>query len=261
MSNAIHVIRLRRIWARIHACAYSSMALGGVDDDTRRSHIAQLRSDLEQWRATAPEPPPRSGNTLSIFSTQAWYDLNYSGTILQLYREQLAEGKQSPDDIFIDCMQAASTVCRLYRRHYVGTSIKHTWGTLHCIFLAGLTYLHCLWTSPTACESVQHHEVSKTCTDCTMVLVVIAQGWEGAAPYRDIFEVLASRTMSMIVTRNCQHRQLPTTPALSDTSDREAVTRWIADIDDMGMLDGFDGLLSGFMDDFTPYGVDDNGLQ
>lgn len=259
MSNAIHVIRLRRIWARIHACVHPAPALGELYDSTRHSQVTQLRSDLEEWRSTAPEPPPRSGSALSIFSTWDWYDLNYSGTILHLYRGQLEEGKQAPDGIFMDCMQAASTVCRLYRRQYVGTSVNHTWGTLHCLFLAGLTYLHCLWTSPAVLESVQYHEISRTCTDCTMVLVVIAQGWKGTAPYRDIFEVLASRTLSMVVARNCQNPR-PEAPPLSDSSDREAVTRWMADMDDMGMLDGFDGLLSGFMDDFTTYAMNGGSL-
>ncbi|KAL6408572.1 hypothetical protein AUP68_08432 [Ilyonectria robusta] len=154
MSNAIHVIRLRNIWARIHACVYSANAFGHVDDVTKHSHVAQLRADLEEWLRAAPQCPPRAGRTLSIFSTRAWYDLNYSGTILYLYRAQLAEDKDTPDNIFMDCMQAASNVCHIYRRQYIGTSIKYTWATLHCLFLAGLTYLHCLWTSTAVVEAV-----------------------------------------------------------------------------------------------------------
>lgn len=255
MSNSLHVMRLRRIWARIHTCVYSTRALGDVDDTTRQIHITQIRADLEEWRESAPNPPPRSGNLLSIFSTREWYDLNYSGTILHLYQTQLSEDTQSSGSIFMDCMQASSTVCRLYRRQYVGTSIKHTWGTLHCLFLAGLTYLHCIWTSPAVRESTNHTEVNKTCTDCIMVLVVIAESWEDAAPYRDIFETLASRTMSMIMGTNHDHPPLPASPALSDDSDREAVTRWIADIDNQGMLSGFDELLSGFLNHSTPDGM------
>ncbi|CAH0052275.1 unnamed protein product, partial [Clonostachys solani] len=260
MSNALHVIRLRRIWARIHTCVYSTSMLGDVDDNTRNSHILQLREDLEEWRRTAPEPPPRSGKPLSIFSTKAWYDLNYSGTILNLYRNQLVEPENTPDSVFLDCMQAASTVCRLYRRQYVGTSIQHTWATLHCVFWAGLIFLHCLWTSNAACESVQHGDVSQICTDCIMVLVVIAQAWEEAAPYRDIFEVLTNRTLSMIVNRNLQRPPVPATPALSATSEREAVARWMTEIDDTGMLSGLDEFLSGFMDNLGGYNMthDDN---
>ncbi|KAJ5273302.1 hypothetical protein N7478_008427 [Penicillium angulare] len=215
MSNAIHVMRLRQIWARIHTLVCSADASQHTNWETHRASFIQLRADLDQWRATAPEPPPRHGQRLSIFSTRAWYELNYSGSILNLYRSQLAEDKNTPDNIFIDCMEAASFVCREYRRQYVGTNIKPTWSTLH----------------------------------------LIAEAWDGAAPYRDIFEVLASHTMSMIVSRSMQSQPLPDGPTLADASEREAVTRWISNIDDTGMLNVFDDLLAGFVGDFGPYGM------
>lgn len=256
MSNALHVIRLRRLWARIHTLVYSKGSLGEFDDATRDFHIAQLRANLEDWRRTAPEPLPRRGRTLSIFSTKVWFDLNYSGTILNLYRGQLVEANSASDAVFMDCLQAASTVCRLYRQQYVGTAIKHTWGTLHCAFLAGLTFLHCIWTSKAVLESVQYSEVSKICTDCTMVLVVIAQGWDEAAPYRDIFETMANRTLSMMEESTSQKQPVQAASLrFSSTPDREVVSRWIADIDEQGMLSGFDSMLSGFLDNKAPYDV------
>ena len=259
MSNALHVMRLRKIWARIHTLNHGKSNLGDLHENTRSCHTTQLRADLEEWRRTAPEPIPRPGRTLSIFSTKVWFDLNYSGTILNLYRTQLVDAERASDDVFLDCLQAASTVIRLYRLQYVGTAIKHTWGTLHCAFLAGLTYLHCLWSSKTACESVQYSDVSKTCIDCTMVLVVIAQEWEDGAPYRDIFETLAGRTLSMVVDRNSQGQPLPNlSPPVSGTPDREVVSRWMADIDGKGMLSGFDSLLSGFLDNMSPYDIGQN---
>ncbi|KAH6695013.1 fungal-specific transcription factor domain-containing protein [Plectosphaerella plurivora] len=249
MTNAIHVIRLRRLWARMHASAYTANLLSG---DSRQSYITQLREDLDQWLRDAPESLPRAGATLSIFCTKAWYEANYSGTILQLYRAQLAEDDgTTTHDVFMDCMRAASTVCRIYRRQYIGTTVKYTWATLHTIFLAGLTYLHCLWTSPAVREAVPHDEIIKTCTDCTMVLVAIAEGWGQAAPYRDIFEALASRTMSMVFGGK---PEASADSQVADTgiAERDGMADWMADIDNMGMFSGFDDLLSGFMDDFTP---------
>ncbi|KAM0324310.1 hypothetical protein ACHAQA_008087 [Verticillium albo-atrum] len=255
MTNAIHVIRLRRIWARIHASAYTANMLSG---EGKQSYITQLRGDLEQWLRDAPQCPPRTGATLSIFCTRDWYEVNYSGTILQLYRTRLAEdGGTTTHDVFMDCMKAASTVCRIYRRQYIGTAIKYTWATLHCIFLAGLTYLHCLWTSPAVREAVPHNEIIKTCTDCTMVLVAIAEGWCRAAPYRDIFETLASRTMSMVLGGKPAARA-NVQAADADSAERDILADWMADVDNMGMFDGFDDLLSGFLDDFAPLYDDDN---
>lgn len=262
MSNALHVMRLRQIWARIHTLNHGKSTLGDLHENARSCHTTQLRADLEGWRRAAPEPIPRPGRTLSIFSTKVWFDLNYSGTILNLYRTQLVETEGTSDGVFMDCLQAANTVIRLYRLQYVGTAIKHTWGTLHCAFLAGLTYLHCLWSCGSACESVSYSDVSKTCMDCTMVLVVIAQEWEDGAPYRDIFEILASRTLSMVVDKGSRGQPGPdASEPVPGTPDREVVSRWMADIDGKGMLSGFDSLLSGFLDNMTPYDIaQDDGM-
>lgn len=249
MSNAIHVIRLRQIWARMHASVYSANTLGEVDSDSRRRQITQLRDDLEKWKNLAPPCLSRPSTRFSIFSSREWFELNYSGTILLLYRGQLAEDKGTANDIFMDCVQAASTVCHIYRRLYVGTSVKYTWATLHCLFLAGLTYLHCLWTSPHVLSAVPHSEVIRTCTDCTMVLVVIAEGWEVAASYRDIFEALTSQTVSMVLESKLVPQQSQHT-AQNDTSNlhREDLS-WMTDFDfdATGILDGFGDLLSGVM--------------
>lgn len=237
MSNVIHVIRLRRIWARMHA------STNRLDD----GYISQLRVDLDEWLRTAPQLLSRPA-ALSIFCTGDWYDVNYSGTILQLYRCQLAKDNgAATQELFMECIKAASNVCRIYRRQYIGTSIKYTWATLHCIFLAGLTYLHCLWTSRSARDAIPHAEVIKTCTDCTMVLVAIAEGWNIAAPYRDIFEALASRTMSMVLSGKPAAQVTSQATDVSDDVGRDALVDWMADIDG----NGFDDLLSGFMDDFA----------
>lgn len=250
MSNAIHVFRLRCIWARIHHFLYSEYARITTNDAAYRTQLAELRADLDKWLASAPQVVPRTGQTLSIFATRAWYELNYSYTILHIYQTQLAEDRGSTNSIFSDCINAAKNICTQYRRLYVGTPVRHTWQTLRCIFFAGLVYLHCLWTAPGIRETIQYDDVSRICTDATMVLVVIAQAWEEAAPYRDLFEVLANRTMTMIVSRNNGTNILPTHWASTDSTEQETLIQWIADIANTGMSDEMEGLLNGFMDDF-----------
>ncbi|KND95293.1 Positive regulator of purine utilization [Tolypocladium ophioglossoides CBS 100239] len=253
MSNAIHVFRLRCLWARIHHSLYSDNALTSANDATYRSRIEELRAELDEWLASAPQVIPRTGHTLSMFATRAWYELNYNYTVLHLYRTQLEEGRGSTDTIFSDCIKAAKYICTQYRRLYVGTPVRHTWGTLRCIFFAGLVYLHCLWTAPGIRDTVQYDDVSRTCTDATMVLVVIAQAWEEAAPYRDLFEVLANRTMTMIVSRNNGAHVSSTPLASADATEQETLTQWMADIANTGMSDEMEGLLAGFMDEFMSY--------
>ncbi|KAJ3549266.1 hypothetical protein NM208_g585 [Fusarium decemcellulare] len=251
ISTAIHVFKLRCIWARIHTSLFSDTTRLSVEDGTYHARIGQLRADLDSWLATAPSARSHASDDLSIFSKKAWFETNYSYTILLLYRGQLIEYKESSNQIFEDCIEASRNICQTYRRLYIGTAIRYTWGTLHCLFLAGLTYLHCLWTSPTAWESVRPEDVSKTCTDCTMVLVAIAEGWQGAAPYRDTFEALANRVIAMVFSKS---RTVPAPlppPSVVEGDGQDSWSHWINDMADDGVLDGVDGLLAGFISDFA----------
>lgn len=250
MSTAVHVFKLRVIWARVHSSLFSDTSSLKVEDPVYQVRIKELRTDLENWLATAPPSGPGASDDLSIFNKSVWYELNYSYTILLLYRGQLAKYEESSDQLFEECIKAARTICQGYRRLYIGTAVRYTWGTLHCLFLAGLTYLHCLWTSPVAWKSVRPADVNKTCTDCTMVLVAIGEGWQGAAPYRDIFEALSSRTVSMIIDRSRTVASPLLAQGLSEADDQDGWSHWINDMADAGILDGVDGLLTGFIGDF-----------
>ncbi|KAF5247595.1 hypothetical protein FANTH_6346 [Fusarium anthophilum] len=253
MSTAIHVFKLRYIWARIHTSLLSDTVRLSIEDHTYHARIEQLRVDLDRWLANAPEARPHVNDDLSIFAKRAWYETNYSHTILLLYRSQLREYKESLSKVFEDCIEASRSICQTYRRLYIGTSTRYTWGTLHCLFLAGLTYLHCLWTSPAAWESIRPEDVSKTCTDCTMVLVAIAEGWLAAAPYRDTFEALASRVIGMVFKKNRTEQTSLPLPSEAETEDQNQDTwgHWMNDMANAGVLEGVDGLLEGFIGDFT----------
>ena len=253
ISHAIHVFKLRVIWARIHTSLFSDTSSLNINDDVYHTRIDQLRRDLDNWLATAPSSRPPASDDLSIFDRTLWYDLNYSYTILLLYRNQLGEYKQSSDRLFEECIAASRNICQGYRRLYIGTAVRYTWGTLHCLFLAGLTYLHCLWTLPTASESVKPVDVNKTCTDCTMVLVAIAEGWKSAAPYRDTFEALASRTVAMMMSKGRDMIPPVLPPGSVETGESQGNwSHWMNEMAEAGVLDGVDGLLAGFIGNFNP---------
>ena len=246
MSTAIHVFKLRQIWARIQPALYSRTSDHSLVDEIFDGQIAQLRADLDVWLATKPHSRPISKNDLSIFAKAEWYQMNYDYTILLLYRSQLTVYQGKNQQLFEDCLRASGNICRGYRQMYIGTHVRYTWGTLHCLFLAGLTYLHCLWTSPAARDLVLLGDVSKTCTDCTMVLVAIAEGWKHAASYRDTFDVLASRTMTMLIESKC-----PTPQAPSSIDGQANFDRWMNDLTQVGGWDEIDETLAGMLNDFT----------
>jgi hypothetical protein len=249
MSTAIHVFRLRCLWAKIHTSLYSDTTLSSPDSSTY-PRTEQIRTELEEWLASAPPIAPRTGDALSIFASRDWYDVNYNYCILLIYRGQLTDNSVVSEKVFMECLKAAENICQGYRRQYIGKSVNYTWGALHFLFMAGLTYLHCLWTSPAARKAVRYDKLSNTCTDCTIVLVVMAERWEGAAPYLEIFEALASRTTTMMVDESHERCTPPNPSTISDDVDSVNLTQWMADISNTGMSDGVDSLLSGLIGDF-----------
>ncbi|KAI1610878.1 fungal-specific transcription factor domain-containing protein [Exophiala viscosa] len=203
MTRAIHAFRMRRLLGRIHTSLYSELVPSGPSKHLYRTHIDQLRSELEEWRSLTPpmavQPSHGGATALSLFQTSDWFDMEYNYTLLQLYRVHIVSAQEgATDSIFLDCLRASERICHSYRRQFLGKPTSYTWSALHELFLAGLTYLHCLWTSPAARKASRQGQVSSTCTDCTIVLVIMAERWDTAAPYRDIFEALANRTITMM---------------------------------------------------------------
>lgn len=241
LSVAIHVFRSRQLWARIHTDLLSEISPRFVNSDTC---VDDFRTELETWYATRPLVPPSSKDALVLFGNEDWFSTNYSFTILLLYRVHLTRSADDvPDKVFFDCFEAAGNVCRRYRQQFVGRSVGYTWQALHFLFLAGLTYLHCLWTSPALRQAARHDQVSSTCMDCTILLAVMAERWDSVAPYRDIFEALTARTIGMMVDRlhGAQSTLVDTGPI--DGEDLEW-DQWITDITDTGMSGTVDKLLT-----------------
>ena len=246
VTIAIHVFRLRCLWARIHASLYSDT------NDTgpyfpRATQIDCLRRDLDAWLESAPPIPPRSENALSIFAQKEWFELNHNYSILFLYRGIIAN-KNTEDRVFKDCFQAAASICHEYRRQYIGRPVNYTWGSVYTLFLAGLTYLHCLWTSVAVREGAKFHEISSTCSDCLMVLVVMAERWKGAAPYRDILDTLANRTMASVSEAQAQDK-VDSASIGARTPVPGGLYHYMTEIEDYDLLDGVDRFFMDFIGD------------
>ncbi|WYZ36220.1 hypothetical protein EsH8_XI_000103 [Colletotrichum jinshuiense] len=202
--------------------------------------------------AATPPEPRQIGVRLMVFASIEDYKLTYNETVLLLHRRHLIGKEIIQDDVFLECAQVASSMCQQCKRLYVGKPINYSWSTLHVIFLSGLTYLHCLWASAAVRQAVRIDGISSTLTTCTMLLAIMAERWEGAAPYRNLFEALSSRTMAMIAERNQEDRSvaLPT-PSDSGNANVEDLTQWVSQIADTGMPDAYGSLLSSIVGDFS----------
>lgn len=253
ITKAIHTFRIRRLLSRIHSSLYSKPSCSCAVHHTQESQIQQLRSEIENWRERIPPATSHVDEALSLFSTPDWFDMEYNYAILQLYRVQIINPKAgATETVFLDCLRAAEELCHSYRRRYLGKRTSYTWTAVHELFLAGLTYLHCLWTSPAAREAHSQGQVSSTCTDCTIVLVLMAERWAAAAPYRDIFEMLARRTMIMMDgKKNGEGTPPAVSTEQSGIMDEGGLTEWVTQVANAGIPEEFDGLLNGMVPDFA----------
>ncbi|KAL4877772.1 fungal-specific transcription factor domain-containing protein [Aspergillus karnatakaensis] len=216
MTGALHVIRLRRLWAKFSDSLYSKSSHPSANHT--KTIVESLRAELEEWRASLPSQLDFAhSNPLSVFASSEWFRLAYDHSILLLYRPfittnssgtnkdpsvlpSLAEiyDEDMVERAFDECALCAREMCLLYRRLYQSSSIQFTWGSLHILFLGGLTYLYCLWRSRRVREKTRQTDVVSTCLACSTVLVIIAERWNLATSYRDLFETLSEKTISMV---------------------------------------------------------------
>ncbi|KAI1626214.1 fungal-specific transcription factor domain-containing protein [Exophiala viscosa] len=296
MTGAIHIIKLRQLWSKISDSIYSAVS-GGPTDGTRTcvtisTQVPQLRQALDEWFADSPDQSQyQDTGPVSVFTSKDWFRLAYDHTIILLYRHCLTCeyyrhpniaslyahcSKTQIDAAFQQCASSAREICVLYRRTYQRSPVRYTWGSLHILFLAGLTYLHCLWSSESLRKSVPQLDVINTCTSCNMVLVIIAERWDIAASYRDLFEKLSERTISMIfggfgntannLSSSSAPMQLagPTTedaganePASQTSFDDLQLEEWLVNLEDMNVPDESEWLVQDLIRGFGSH-PDDN---
>ncbi|KAI7197641.1 hypothetical protein KC363_g172 [Hortaea werneckii] len=117
-----------------------------------------------------------------------------------------------------------------------------TWGSLHILFLGGLTYLYCLWRSRHIRQIARQADVVNTCMACTTVLIIIAERWKLATSYRDIFEVLSERIISMLC--GDQTSSAPVDNALDQMEscaleqEEWPLQEWLTGLEDIGLQQG-----------------------
>lgn len=217
MTGAIHVIKLRRLWSKFADNLYPTNAAPlDPHDSTKKVLAGDLRKELEDWHAAIPcsLQTPTSNLQRSVYSSKAWFQLAYDHSILLLYRHYItlppAPGESElVENAFEECAQRSREMCLLYRRLYQNSSIQFTWGSLHILFVGGLTYLYCLWKSKRVRQAARQSDVVNTCFSCNTVLVIIAERWSQATTYRDTFETLSEKTIQMICNEGVAQPEIP----------------------------------------------------
>lgn len=186
MSCANHVYKLRQIWSKIHETICSK----GMPLPADFKFVASMHREIDAWyKNTLEQYYAGFGGRLSVFSSKEWFTIAYNHTILAINRRHMIisskgsatqylgdqSARQAVTNAFLTSLTAAREICLLYRQLYISCLVTYTWGSLHMLFLAGLTYLHTLWTSSDVRRTTRRDDVYATCTACTMVLVIMAE--------------------------------------------------------------------------------------
>ncbi|KAK7425070.1 hypothetical protein QQZ08_008346 [Neonectria magnoliae] len=247
MTGAIHIIKLRRLWSKIGNSIYPTITNALPSHDVaQKALIDKLAQELEEWHSNIPQPPESSDlDPLSIFASREWFRLAYDHSILILYRYWMTHDPPVGEESGVEealkiCFDRARDLCLLYRRLFQSQSIQFTWGSLHILFLGGLTYLYCIWKSARLRQSARKMEVINTCMACNTALVIIAERWSNASAYRDIFELLSERTISLVCGDEVKdpdaiHTTLPTMNQDMPSSQAPALEDWIMDFGNSGV--------------------------
>lgn len=265
MTGFLHAIKLRRLWTKISDNIYPPLNWRCGNGCAQRVTVESLRQELDKWRQDTPDQLNYSGShALSVFTSKSWFQLAYDHSILLLYRHYMmgAHGSEPPapdggsqggpsaseamERALEECSVRAREMCLLYRRVYQSSSVQFTWGSLHILFLGGLTYLYCLWRSEKVRSSVRPADVVATCMACTTVLIIIAERWNLATSYRDIFEALSQKTIDMVCNGGQQQGGSASLPALGAGPGMESqagagfgspppLQDWIMGLDDLAI--------------------------
>ena len=216
--------------------------------DVNSMLVANFKSELRDWLDSAPEQLPVSQRNNKAFGGPEWFEIMYHHSILILHRHRLVSRyrESNPGDetssVYLECADSAQCICQLYRQLYISQRMSDTWGALHLVFLAGITFLHCLWASQATRAAIRRDKVSSTCMSCMVVLVIMAERWSAVGPYRDTFDMLSNATQTMLVETETTITT-PSFPAVCHSGD-DQLSGYLSNIAEVGMDSLVEQLLS-----------------
>lgn len=145
MSTFLHVIKLRQINAAIymslHAASASTTSDYGNPDALREAHYA----DLNTWLVTAPRYGPTSG--VPMLQTAEWFQIAYHFAVLSLYRPSRVFPVSNLSSLRL-CADSAISLISCYNTLYAKNRISYTFVALNSLFMAAVTMLYSLRSSP-----------------------------------------------------------------------------------------------------------------
>ncbi|ETS84339.1 hypothetical protein PFICI_02364 [Pestalotiopsis fici W106-1] len=182
---AHHLTYGRKIQSRIISTC-SSPSLGPSTSqlalDRMRSQFCQ---ELEEWQASIPMPTDKPG-----YGGRNWFRMVAYYSIVGLASGSNDEVRHAVGaKAIIACCNACITFQQIQRSR----QIAHSWLAVLSQFQAGITILYCFWTTPPHMRSDEFEPsyASRGVRTCSNNLVLLAERWREAEPYRDAFEIVS----------------------------------------------------------------------
>lgn len=201
---ACHVVRLRRIQSSICSFVYKPQHhLFRIDSKEADATRVEIVLELNNWVLTFPA----KSEPLLSFETPNWSLISYHNLMLLLLRPVVLEvliHKRELNDRLIEWFkvftQLASAICLNYKEIHAKGKMSYTWLALHCVFVAGLSFLYCLWVdlSLSVLEWRRRGVVYDTISACSSILYVLAERFSSAAVFRDTFESISNTVLQRI---------------------------------------------------------------
>lgn len=202
---ACHVFKLRSIQSNI--CSFIYNPLRFKDEESNDSTKVGILIELNDWMSTFPGKE----DTSSFFETNNWSLVSYHNSILLLLRPTIvgiAKNKLNSSkrdfEWFKIFTESASAICTSYKSSHLKGILDYTWLAMHCCFVAGISFLYCIWMdkSLNVLQWKRKSIIYETINSCSSLLYVFAEKWESAAVFRDSFERISNLIKNQIDKNN-----------------------------------------------------------
>ncbi|KAK9352195.1 fungal-specific transcription factor domain-containing protein [Lipomyces doorenjongii] len=188
---AVHIFQIRRLQSEVQTILYERAELPRRFA-TLKEWQTNMARRLEEWHNTAPKSAKDMNCNFNLY----FLDLNYQQTRLLLHGISPAIPRPSVEAFFI-IADASEKVIRAYRQLHREKNINYTWMAVHNLFMAGTSYLYCLYHSKEVRTRMRMDVIDFNTMACIHVLTAMVDKCDAASGCRDTFELLTAAILRL----------------------------------------------------------------
>ncbi|KAK9245938.1 fungal-specific transcription factor domain-containing protein [Lipomyces tetrasporus] len=188
---AVHIFQIRRLQSEIQTILYERAELPRRFA-TLKEWQTNMARRLEEWHNSSPKSAKDMNCNFNLY----FLDLNYQQTRLLLHGISPAIPRPSVEAFFI-IADASEKVIRAYRQLHREKNINYTWMAVHNLFMAGTSYLYCLYHSKEVRSRTRMDVIDFNTMACIHVLTAMVDKCDAASGCRDTFELLTAAILRL----------------------------------------------------------------